>query len=246
VEVEVLNAVAPYDPGSAADSLIVQQRVSRLGLEAIVECLGERGFPETLPPAEPIDRHATARTFNADFPDVDGLARDGLRVEVADGEMDGGEPPSEPPPGGEEAAAECFEEPAVQEAIAQEERFASVRDAWEDVLAEIEGTDEIVRLGDEFSACLRDEGVPAESATDAARYLAYVDGLMAQAGGDQAEMGSIAERFGKLYVECGRDLFEARERLRGGDYRDAFLLEHADALRKLSDVSYGSAGSGGL
>jgi hypothetical protein len=48
---------------------------------------------------------------------------------------------------------------------------------------------------------------------------------------------------GKLYVECGRELFEARERLRAGDRREAFLREHEAAIRELSELLYGGGAS---
>jgi hypothetical protein len=48
---------------------------------------------------------------------------------------------------------------------------------------------------------------------------------------------------GKLYVECGRELFEARERLRGGERREAFLREHEEAIRQLSELLFGSGPS---
>lgn len=45
----------------------------------------------------------------------------------------------------------------------------------------------------------------------------------------------IDEEFGKFYAECGRELLWAREQLRSGDQRVAFLDEHAEEIRDLSD-----------
>lgn len=53
---------------------------------------------------------------------------------------------------------------------------------------------------------------------------------------DYAEMRAIDEKFGKLYAECGRDLFETREQLRSGERRTDFLDDHAQEIGELKDL----------
>jgi hypothetical protein len=66
---------------------------------------------------------------------------------------------------------------------------------------------------------------------------------VADTGGDPTEFVEVSERMGKLYAECGRELFETRERMRGGERREAFLREHEESIRRLSDLLYGGGAS---
>lgn len=53
---------------------------------------------------------------------------------------------------------------------------------------------------------------------------------------DIEEEPRLREEYGKMYVRCGRELFEAQERLRGGTARVEFLEDHSEDIRKLSEL----------
>jgi len=242
VEVEVSNAVAPFDHQSWVDSLLLEFSLARVRNQQVFDCLAGEGF--TLPQAAPLpDRDDPVLWSNAMFPNIEVLARDGFPVlPGTPGSLDDSRERSE-----EEAAAarRCVAEVDGNdsEAIVAYDLYASVRGPWETVLDEIDATDEIMSLVGEFGACLRDEGIPAEFTASVSTYLGYVQSLKMAVEGELTQVAEINERMGKLYVGCGRELFEARERLRGGERREAFLREHEVAIRELSDLLYGGGSS---
>jgi hypothetical protein len=117
--------------------------------------------------------------------------------------------------------------------------FGSMRSAWEEVLAEIEALEAIHSLVDDFGACLREEGIPAEFTTSEGRYLGYVDSLLGATGSDESTRPEIRARTGQLYAECGQDLFAARTSLRSRERREAFLRQYEDSIARLSDLLLG-------
>lgn len=256
VEIEVVNAAAPYDHDSNVDSIIVESRAADMRTALIEDCLRDEGFTELPPSTEPHanpDRDSPLFMANAEFPDSDRLAREGLPSGAQSGRVDSGgqndEAEWEPPPGFEEAAIDCVD--SLQLAGSDhgsvhpaQEAFHSVRSAWEDELREIDATEEVEDHRKAFAACLREEGVPPESASDERSMLAYVD-EMKMAASDQQEADGIGASYGKLYAACGESLFEAKERLRA-ERRPGFLEEHADAIREISDLVYGGAGRDAL
>lgn len=242
VEVEVSNAVAPFDSESFVDSLMLEFGLARVRNGQVLDCLAAEGFT---PPAmsELPDRDDPLVWHNPRFPRIEALARDGLpTLAGTPGSLDDTTEPS-----GEERAASrrCAEQVDGQESAVNTALglWAGVRGAWEAVLDEIEATDEVRGLNDEFGACLRDEGIPAESTTSEGAFLGYVQSLLMATGTDEGAWPEINERMGKLFVQCGRELFETRERLRGGERREAFLREHEQAIRELSELLYGGGSS---
>ena len=242
VEVEMSNAVAPFDHHSNVDSLLLELGLHRARTQEIYDCLAREGFPPRQVSELPT-RDDPILLANASFPFVEALARDGIPALPPTPESS--DDFREYSTAEREASRACAEavDGSGGKVIVALDLWVIVRFAWEPVLAEIDATDEIRSLVGEFSSCLRDEGIPAASATSETAYLSYVDFLLAETGGDWTEMLVIYERMGKLYAECGRELFEARERLRGGERREAFLREHEVAIRELSDLLYGGGGS---
>lgn len=244
VDVRVENGVAPYDAATAVDNEVLGFAIARIINRAIGECVREQGFTEEPPEPQLPTREEAIWGFNAEFPYIEGLSRDGLKVMEPDETGPDGELPvgvSVPSEGYLEAHAACFEEMPEGDAIhPAQERLASLRQAWQvDVLDEIEGEDEILELSDVFSQCLIDEGIPSAATTDEESFLFHVDDLMFEAGEDSGRIAQIAEEYGQLYIVCGEELFEARERLRGGDRRTAFLAEHRDEIRELTELLRG-------
>lgn len=239
-DVTVENGVAPYGAASAADSIGLEVSMSALERRILDECVREEGFAIPEDPTAPWQRDEALWSFNATFPYIEGLARDGLRVEEPqatgpDGELPEGMEPA--PPGYDDARQACFDELAGAGAVHPASQiFGDLRVAWEGVLEEIEATDEVGRLAGGFSDCLLAEGVPADATTDEFAFLFHVDGLKFDADEDAGRIAEISEQYGKLYVECGRELFEARERLRGGERRTAFLAEHREDIQELTSL----------
>jgi hypothetical protein len=241
VEVEVSNAVAPFDHDSNVDNLLLGMAISRVRTAQIFECLSGEGFPTPELTVLP-SRDDPFLMSNWAFPDTDRLSREGFPVLPGT--------PASPDDERERSQAELEASRQCSETVDREdvatsrayELYGSVRNAWEEVLAEVEGLEEIGSLVDGFSLCLRSEGIPAESAGSELSYLSHVDSLKFEAGSDDVAFAEIGERYGKLYAECGRELFETRERLRGGERRDVFLREHEAAIRELNELLYGAGG----
>lgn len=244
VEMELLNAVAPYDHASAADSRIVRSNLLHVAMTTVVECVNDRGEAVEPPRPPEHDREQAMHAANAEFPFVEALERDGLRMQsVEDPEQ--GSPASgqvaPETPEQEEAAEACHQDEEVSEVLANEGRYGDLGSEWHAVLEEIDASDEVKELSSQFSECLRDEGVPRESTPTEVAFLSHVDTLLVEAA--RGEQEGIAEAYGQLYVHCGRELFETRERLRAGERRIEFLQEHADAIHELNDLLYGAEGS---
>lgn len=240
VDVDVTNAVAPFDHGSLVDSLLVEIAISRLRSLELNECMAGEGFDPPGALTVP-DRDDPSLVSNAMFPNIEKLAVDGI-VRARSSAPPPDQSP-QPAPGELEALAQCGArlEATGSEAESLLEVFYSVRGAWEDVLAEIDALPEVRSLVGAFSTCLRNEGIPAEFSASEIAFLSYLDGLFFAADSDsQAE---IDRQMGRLYAECGRELFQARELLRRGERRSAFLIRHESAIRELHAMLFGTGTS---
>lgn len=257
--VNVSSAVAPFDHESNVDSMLLGHVVSNFGSDGwqyLSDCMTEQGFD----PPELVQFPSRDDPFHISvprFPPIDTFAIDGFPVLPAIHS-----PPADSSgPEYEEAARACTETTekhfrGTDNARAWE-LYNTVRSAWEDVLTDIDASDEVRPLAVEFGSCLEDSGIPHEYTVPnhpsrayvegtLGAYLGYVDSLLGTNArpGDEpvtsVERAEIHEEYGMLYAECGRELFETREQLRSGERRDAFLAEHADAIRELSDLVQGA------
>lgn len=246
VAVNITNAVAPFDHGSNVDWQLLASAISRPGIDEwqyLSDCMAAEGF-ELPPLAPPLERDDPILISNWQFPPVDILTVEGFTAVP---------PIPSSPEDFEETSTRTdahFESLQSCGAAAEEEfkgsdrarayeLYAMVRGSWEELLTEIDGSDEIRPLAEGFSVCLRDEGIPVDYTVSERRLLGYVDELLWGADSVAEEEARIRERYGKLYAECGRELFEAKERLRSGERRVAFLAEHEEAIRGLSDLLSG-------
>ncbi len=239
VEVDVNNAVAPFDHESNVDSHILGRLVGNYGADwqqYVSDCMAEQGFDEPEWPVAP-SRDDPMLISNWQFPPVDAFAADGFPV--LPGTPSSPEDFVEQP---ERSAASLSCEASAGERFLTtddaraSELYRTIRSAWEEVLTEMDDSDEIGALVGGFGSCLVDEGIPVEYTTSVERYLGYVDSLLVDSDDDATKIAEIHKEYGKLYAECGRELFETREQLRSGEQRVAFLEEHAEAIRELTDL----------
>lgn len=245
VEVEVTNAVAPYDHHSNVDSLLLEMGLHGALNQLTFDCIAEQGFARPQGPTELLHRDDPFLMANLAFPHTERLASEGFPfLPPTPASPDDFQTPSEAE---REASRVCARQVhgADSDLNAAIEIFGSIRSAWEVVLDEIETLDEVVRLKEDFSACVRDEGIPASSSSEHG-FLSYVDFLRAEVADTAADLEDAREQqagikltMGRLYAECGRELFEAREQLRGGERRARFLAEHEAGIRELNDFVYG-------
>lgn len=245
VEVEVSNAVAPFDHHSNVDHLLMEMGLQGARNQMVADCIAERGFIPPQGSSALLDRDDPFLMANLAFPHTDRLAAEGLPLLPATpGSPDDFDTRSEAEM---EASRDCAHQ--VQEADtelnAAIETFTSIRSAWEMVLDELETLDQIVELREGFSSCVRNEGIPASSSSELG-FLNYVDFELAEASDASADLADVQEemaeirlRMGKLYAECGRELFETREQLRGGERRAQFLSVHEVGIRELNRFVYG-------
>lgn len=241
VAVDVSNAVAPFDHESNVDSQLLSRAVNRPGpdeLQFLSDCLAAEGFAMPQAWGSLPKRNDPMLISNWQFPQVEALATDGF---VPLPGTPGGPEDFQDRPAAQDAAEQvCFAAMEDQFRISDRARayelYGLLRSRWEEVLDEIDGSDEVRVLVQGFGACLRDEGVPVESTVTELHFLSYVDELLYKADDVSADEEEIRVRLGKLYVECGRELFETKRQLRSGERRAAFLAEHAEAIRELSDL----------
>ncbi|MEA3510237.1 MAG: hypothetical protein U9R51_02260 [Actinomycetota bacterium] len=235
VEVDVANAVAPFDHESNVDSHLLPRLIASFGTERrqyLDECMAESGF-DGLGPVVLRDRDDPMLISNWQFPPIAMLATEGFAVLPGT--------PSSPEdftgnPERTEVSKLCQADAETRFADSGTERaselYGMLRGAWEKILVEVDASDELRPLVTEFSACLVDAGVPSNNASSVERYLGYVDSLIA----DGADGAAVYEEYGKLYAECGADLFTTREHLRSGERRTEFLDEHAAEISELAEL----------
>lgn len=237
VDVDLSNALAPYNHHSFVDKLLLEMAIAQMRREELNHCLVEDGFSPV--PLSPLPaRDDPLLTSNLEFPDWEKLARVGFVQASASGPAPG--EPQEAPP--DVDAMNVCDDRLQRNGSPSEELFAAfaiVSSGWSDVLAEIDGLAEVRLLVDEFGACLRAEGIPVEYTDSEVGFLGYVDSLIVAAD-DSTRTPVINEEMGKLYAECGQELFETREQLRSGERRTAFLREHDAAISEMNNLIYGS------
>lgn len=244
--IDVSAAVAPFDHESSVESVLLEVGIESVWSERlsyISACMADAGFDGPEPVVLP-SRDDPILISNWQFPPTDLLAASGFVF--LPGEPAG---PNElspndyvEDPARDAAAAACSTEEASlnldSDRTRASELYGDLRGAWERVLTDIDNSAEVQMELAGFSACLVDNDIPAQYTTSLERYLGYVDSLLMTAGDidDYAEMRAIDEKFGKLYAECGRDLFETREQLRSGERRTDFLDDHAEEISELKDL----------
>lgn len=248
VEPALANAVAPYDAWSAADLFVISGALGDQPHQLVDTCLRDAGWevPNHPPRTLHTDRSNLVNDMPAQFPNTQHLLEFGLPLPPAE-EPSEGDMVSGMPDGTEDDERACVEQhrKELDRSLETQELFLSIADAWWDILAEVDASEEVRALASEFSDCLQDQGVPAEHAVDEFSFLNYIDVLHLEAGHERTNIEDINLRYGQMYAMCGQDLFEAREQLRSDERRDAFLHEHAESLRELSDRLYGAAATVG-
>jgi hypothetical protein len=240
VDVQLLDALAPYDHRTSLARVAMWRWLTSAGDVHIGACLRDEGFTDPPPAPAPPDPDDPTQGDNVNFPDGRRLAREGITIVGSFALVE--EEPSGwvPPPGWAAAEARCRAELSGDEldaATPAQKLFTSIGRAWENELAAVEAEDEIAARTEEFSVCLQDHGIPAESTGSQLDFLGHLDGkIMGARDGDEIE--AFGRQYGRMYGECGLPLFESRERLRA-ERRPAFFAEHAESLRELSDLVYG-------
>jgi len=237
LEINVSAAVAPFDHESFVDSLLLEFSLARIRNQQVFDCIAAAGFVP--PTTSALPSRDDPILMSAAFPDVDTLARDGFpNLPGTSGSLDSADTRSEAEAAASRACAEQVDgsQTDVIEAMGL---FGSMRSAWEGVLAEIDALEAIHALVDDFGVCLREEGIPAEFTMSEGHYLGYVDSLLVATGSDESTWPEIRERTGRLYAECGQDLFTARTALRSGERREAFLSQYEDSIDRLSELVLG-------
>jgi len=236
--IDVSAAVAPFDHESNVESMLLEigiQSVWNEKLSYIGECMAGVGFDGPKPVVLP-RRDDPFLISNMQFPPTDLLATEGFAL------LPG--VPSSPDdfvenPERDAATFECTVEGEAlygSDGSRASELYGTIRSAWEEVLTDIDSTVEVRAALGEFSSCLAVEDIPDQHTDSLERYLGYVDSLLMAADDDSTEMRSIHEEYGKLYAECGRELFDTREELRSGDQRISFLDDHSDEIRELTNL----------
>ncbi|HAX81866.1 MAG TPA: hypothetical protein DCY40_04785, partial [Actinobacteria bacterium] len=201
---DVSAAVAPFDHESFVDNLLFEMSLAGLRNQQVFDCIAAAGF---VPPSpSPLPDRDDPTLYSADFPDYEALARDGFPDPNATESTEGATPTTAPPSTAPSAVSrECADQvdSSGGDVIVAYGLYATMRDAWESVLEEIEDTAEVRSLVSGFGNCLREQGVPAEFTNTEGAFLGYVDSLLMATGGDQSTWPAIRESTGKLYAECG-------------------------------------------
>lgn len=114
--------------------------------------------------------------------------------------------------------------------------------AWLRVLEEIDARDDVRAGVADTLACLHAQGVPS-TVTTLGGFFTFVDMKVAEVADPErieAVQRKVFEEYGKLYAECGQDLFALKERLRSGEARTEFLRTHRAAIEDLQQRVYGT------
>lgn len=250
IDPSITNAVAPYDHESNVDSQILERSIARSEqlsfLPALNDCLAGEGYEPVEPPPQPPVRDDPIYVSNWQFPQIENLIAEGL-VNPDAGKESSEEDPRNRTTAGDaanrkrrEAADLCSQRigvPTTDEEMGDAHRlYWSVLSPWNQVLTEIDNTDEVRDATTRFSECLQDDGVPAHWTTSTTAYLSYVDEVLYAQDGDLQKEAAVREEYGMRYGRCAQDLFAIEQRLRSGELRSAFLAEHEVAIRELASI----------
>lgn len=250
IDPSITNAVAPYDHESSVDSQILEDTIGRSEqlsfLPALNDCLAAEGYDRVPPPPEPPVRDDPIYVSNWQFPQIESLIAEGFVNPDAGIESDEEDPRNRTTAGDaanrkrREAADLCSQRigvPTTDEEMGDAHRlYWSVLSSWNQVLTEIDNTDEVRDAMTRFSECLQDDGVPAHWTSSTTAYLSYVDEVLYAQDGDLQKEAAVREEYGMRYGRCAKDLFAIKQRLRSGELRSTFLAEHEGTIRELASI----------
>lgn len=250
VDPSVTNAVAPYDHESGVDSQMLEESIARSQLlsflPALNDCLTAQGYDPEPPLPEPPARDDPIHVSNWQFPPIEDLLAEGF-VNPSTGDESDVEDPRDHTVEAEEARRArraavdlCSQQigyPTTAEEMGDAHRlYWSVLLSWNQVLTEIDNTDEVREATARFSVCLQDDGVPEHWTTSTTAYLSYVDEVLYAQDGDLEKEAAVRREYGMRYGRCAKDLFAVKQVLRTGELRSAFLVEHEAAIRELASI----------
>lgn len=242
IDIEITSAVAPYDHDTNADAQRLERWLAIAPAEEINACLEDKGFPQPPVVYEPLPRDDPMLAANLDFPDSDRLLTTGFPITplIPAVPSDFEELPADV----EYAFQVCGDELAAKPSPASRALFAfgDLMAAWLRVLEEIDARDDVRAGVADTLACLHAQGVPS-TVTTLGGFFTFVDMKVAEVADPErieAVQRKVFEEYGKLYAECGQDLFALKERLRSGEARTEFLRTHRAAIEDLQQRVYGT------
>lgn len=230
VDPSVVVGLTPFDHVSSIESYRLNHRKNRVLNLEVAACLDEAGYPNAfdLPPFDPSDPLYNA---NADFPDLQRLEREGVKLVTVEDEEFARE--TRVP---EDVIVRCGEDDALPAASVELlDLYDATFGAW---IAALDGIDAHPSLDghrSDWRSCLVDAGVPEEATTSPQDFFATLDGQLTHEP-DAERRDALARDMGRLYAECGEGWFTAREELRGGEARDAFIREHESQIRSFAEL----------
>jgi hypothetical protein len=254
VDPVVANAVAPYDYESALDEIYVGHVLDEQIEAYLSNCVTRLGGVSSYEPVPPADRESITDEMIGDYPNLDLLAERGrtLHFDPPHPEIRREDYATEDEYASALFAAEasrvrtdderaleddCTSDPGYAEVGDPYELYYDVWNSWLLVQQEIEHDGEINELRDEFRDCVVAGGMAPDPQLNDRTFWAYVDGELSHLDGSEAMIAHNVER-GKLFAECGQELYEVKERLRA-EAHDAFVEEHEEDIARLSDHLYG-------
>lgn len=232
IELEITNAVAPFNSSTNGDSQLLEQRVGRIGEAELRACMGAEGFGSYFSEPPKVNRDDPKFLSHLNFPDFELLSNEGIVLPPSTP----GKPNTTMPQGYDEAFMMCAAQVAKNWPEREEAQalFGNVRAAWDGILIEIDESDEVKSETASFSECLLAEGIPAEHTRERLDFLSYID-TMRMAATNDSEDAEIRLKYGQLYAKCGEDLFRLLERMRS-ERRADFLADHQTSIQELANL----------
>lgn len=239
VSPRVVEAVAPYDAASAVSQSVVAAELIHPWNVNQQQCMADHGVGNDSAVERPaLDPAVLIRDNPNRFPHIESLEEDGFLNQLmrADATSENESPPGESRevlhPDFENAVTAFHRDAELEGVRDGYELFFSLAIQWQEILDDIDGSDEVQLLRQEMAACLQADGVPAEVASHENRFLGYVDSLIFEQSGSPDESARIYREYGQMYVRCGEPMFVRRQSLYL-EQRDRFLDANTRAIAQL-------------
>jgi hypothetical protein len=248
----VIDGVAPVSGDSMGSVRWLNERLFRMRLPFVTDCLEEAGHPELVPTAE-ADFRQFNETYSAEFPEPERMLEKGLIPAVGPVAFQGAAPGATPTAAEQsesDAFYRCTRSPEIANSSVQraDDLYHALYDQWGPIIVEhVRGGSLDQAAIDDFGACLRANGVPADLTVGASTPMGGdSDGMAVSTAEDTflrwvtdrtlaGTISTTAHEDVPLYVECGQPLWDAREIALQRE-REAFTERHRDAIAELSDL----------
>ena len=201
------------------------------GSAALSKCMAKYGFKYATASADVIAEHFWN---NAQFPNLDWLKRNGVLappdLDVHEAGHMSATPPAGPGPAESADLNRCTT--SIKNPFAGVDQVGrSIQEQWSNIWMRIQASQPVAAQLAEYSTCMQNSGVPATSASDFGRFMAWTTGMQSQTK-SEAESAAFSRKWAPIFVRCSEPTVMLQEKLQL-EAKKTFVQEHYQQIRQL-------------